>query len=120
MEKQIAVISDIHSNSWALEAVISDAKQNSIDTIINLGDSIFGPLDPIGTIDILIDNNVINVMGNEDEIILNKKNQYIAHPILKYLDKFVTPFVIQWLQELPFQYANQTAVNNRILTILEI
>jgi len=34
----IAAISDIHSNVFALEAVLTDIKHRDIDQIVNLGD----------------------------------------------------------------------------------
>lgn len=51
--EKIAVISDIHGNKWALKEVINDIKERNIDTIFNLGDSLYGPLDPVSTYDIL-------------------------------------------------------------------
>lgn len=64
----IAVISDIHSNKNALEAVLRDADGRNIDLIVNLGDSLFGPLDPLGTARLLMQrDNIVNIMGNCDE-----------------------------------------------------
>jgi 3',5'-cyclic AMP phosphodiesterase CpdA len=48
-EMTIALISDIHGNSWALDAVLEDINQRGIDQIVNLGDCVYGPLDPAGT-----------------------------------------------------------------------
>lgn len=31
--------------------------------IINLGDSVYGPLDPLGTIEILMSNEMIHIKG---------------------------------------------------------
>lgn len=49
MHKSIAVISDIHSNRLALEAVLQDISERQVDIVVNLGDSLFGPVDPLGT-----------------------------------------------------------------------
>lgn len=35
---KIAIISDVHGNMTALEAVLADIKQRGIDLIYNLGD----------------------------------------------------------------------------------
>ena len=43
---KIALISDIHGNTWALEAVVDDLDSRGIQTVLNLGDSVYGPLDP--------------------------------------------------------------------------
>jgi len=103
MSNTIAIISDIHGNSWALEAVINDIHKRGINKIINLGDSIYGPLDPIGTIDILVENEVTSILGNEDRIIiehLNTKNNLI----LEYLSKCLDPIIIEWLKKLLFDF----------------
>ena len=44
MKKRIAIISDIHGNLEAMEAVLNDIKKQDIDEVICLGDSIsIGP-----------------------------------------------------------------------------
>ena len=41
---KIAVLSDIHANMHALEAVVEDAEERGVDIFLNAGDSIgFGP-----------------------------------------------------------------------------
>ena len=45
---KIAIISDVHGNSHALKAVLEDIKHRKAEMIINLGDSLYGPLDPLG------------------------------------------------------------------------
>jgi len=43
-DERVAIISDIHSNIWALEAVLSDIKKLGVERIICLGDIIgYGP-----------------------------------------------------------------------------
>ena len=44
-----AVISDIHANVWALEAVLNDIERHSVDAILQLGDVLYGPLAPQAT-----------------------------------------------------------------------
>lgn len=64
-ENAIAVISDIHSNVYALEAVLRDIDLRGIKTIVNLGDTLFGPIDPMKTAEILMNRpNLIHIMGN--------------------------------------------------------
>lgn len=43
---RIAVLSDIHGNLAALEAVAADIAKRSADAVFNLGDSLSGPLRP--------------------------------------------------------------------------
>ncbi len=66
----LAVIADIHGNRWALEAVLDNLALWGVERIVNLGDSLYGPLDPAGTAEILIDRRIPTVRGNEDRIIV--------------------------------------------------
>jgi hypothetical protein len=45
---RFAVLSDIHGNLSALEAVLADIASRSVSQIVNLGDHLQGPLDPVG------------------------------------------------------------------------
>ena len=55
---RLAVISDIHGNRPALEAVEADIAQLGADATINLGDLVSGPVDPVGTISARITNPI--------------------------------------------------------------
>ena len=46
---KLAILSDIHGNRWALEAVLDDLLRTLGRRDINLGDSLWGVLDPAGT-----------------------------------------------------------------------
>ncbi|CAH2463755.1 hypothetical protein BWGOE2_34290 [Bacillus mycoides] len=63
MKRKIAIISDIYGNSHALKAVLKDISRRKVEMIINLGDSVYGPLDPLGTIEILMSNEMIHIKG---------------------------------------------------------
>jgi hypothetical protein len=45
---RFAVLSDIHGNLSALEAVLADIASRSVSQIVNLGDHLQGPLHPVG------------------------------------------------------------------------
>lgn len=69
-EMKLAVISDVHGNFRALEAVLSDAKALSVDHILFLGDLIFMGLDPQPCFDLLMANKpLVTIKGNTDAII---------------------------------------------------
>lgn len=66
----IAIISDIHANLEALEAVLQDIKDRKIETIYCLGDIIdYGP-DPEACVDLAYEFDV-NLLGNHEEAVLN-------------------------------------------------
>ncbi|UQN10611.1 metallophosphoesterase [Deinococcus sp. QL22] len=46
MSLRIAVISDVHGNAFALEAVLGEVSSESPDLILNLGDQVTGQADP--------------------------------------------------------------------------
>ena len=71
-----AVISDVHGNRWALEAVLHDIASRRVDAILNLGDSVYGPLQPHETSSLLREHCAIHVLGNQDRILFETS----AHP----------------------------------------
>lgn len=64
--KRFAVIADIHGNSDALAAVLADIDALRIETIINLGDHLSGPLAARETADMLMAREIISIRGNHD------------------------------------------------------
>jgi putative phosphoesterase len=63
---RFAAIADIHGNLWALEAVLADIRARGIDLIVNLGDHLYGPLDPASTAEMLIALDLPAISGNQD------------------------------------------------------
>ncbi|MDP6543076.1 MAG: metallophosphoesterase family protein [Phycisphaerae bacterium] len=62
----IAIISDIHSNTAALTAVLDDISERKVDRVICLGDVVgYGP-DPCGCIDLVMERCCTTVLGNHD------------------------------------------------------
>jgi len=43
---KLAVLSDIHGNIRALNAVIRDLEHRGVEHVVNLGDYLYGPFDP--------------------------------------------------------------------------
>lgn len=67
---RIAAISDIHGNLAALDAVLADIARRGVDHIVNLGDILSGPLDPVGTADRLIPLALPTISGNQERQLL--------------------------------------------------
>ncbi len=70
MPNRIAVISDIHGNVWALDAVLEDISERNVGCIVNLGDSVYGPLMPTETAEMVLSRGITSVRGNEDRLIV--------------------------------------------------
>ena len=72
MKKRLAILADIHGNSIALKAVLSDiSKQGEIDAFVSLGDlAVFGP-DPVGVLNLLQQlKPIYYVCGNTDRYLI--------------------------------------------------
>lgn len=66
------IVSDIHSNLEALEAVISDAqRRKGFDTIWCLGDTVGYGADPGACLDLLMSYPLLAVLGNHDRAALD-------------------------------------------------
>ena len=66
------ILSDIHGNRWALEAVLEDLDPRGISDVVNLGDSFYGPLDPAGCYEILARRSWPTVRGNQDRLLVSE------------------------------------------------
>ncbi|HUD27291.1 MAG TPA: metallophosphoesterase family protein [Novosphingobium sp.] len=67
----IAVISDIHGNLGALEAVLADARARGAERVVNLGDILSGPLDAVGTAERLMALGLETIRGNHERQLLD-------------------------------------------------
>jgi len=65
-----AILSDIHGNLPALEAVVADAEAQGCDTFVNLGDILSGPLWPRETAEYLMARDWATIAGNHERQLL--------------------------------------------------
>ena len=63
---RLAVISDVHGNLRALEAVLADLATRAPDVTVNLGDCVTSPLWPRETLELLESRSLPTVRGNHD------------------------------------------------------
>ena len=104
---KIAIISDIHANTLALEAVLNQINSLKVDKIFCLGDILMAGYDPNGTAKIILGlNNLEIIQGNTDkmvacfsqELLEKAKNKfpcmgYALEDDLKIIDKKYKDFV---------------------------
>ncbi|WP_296648673.1 metallophosphoesterase family protein, partial [Romboutsia sp. 13368] len=69
----IAVISDIHSNIYALDEVISDIKNRNVDMVVCTGDLVGYGTRPNEVIEKIKEEKILTIMGNYDDAIGNLK-----------------------------------------------
>lgn len=100
---RFAVLSDIHANLWALEAVLEDVHRRGLETILNLGDMLYGPLQPRATYDLLMREKVaLAVQGNQDrEIHQATPRELAANATLAHTVRELGEDPIAWLRQLP-------------------
>jgi len=91
---RIAVLSDIHGNSWALSEVLKDIEKRKADFIVNLGDSLYGPLNPKETFELIKSNFIISISGNEDRLIVERNHK---SPTLNYVIDELNDEAMDWL-----------------------
>ena len=97
----IAAISDIHSNVFALQAVLADIKKRGVDQIVNLGDILYGPIAPKATYELLMAhrNEIITICGNQDRQIYEATESEIANnPTMDFIVKDLPKDAIEWMQ----------------------
>jgi len=97
---QFAVLSDIHANIWALEAVLTDIARRSLDHIINLGDTLYGPLEPQATAECLMKVSLVSIQGNQDRLLLEQPISPVS-PTLAYVLKDLSSRSLDWLAAQP-------------------
>lgn len=67
---RIAVLSDIHGNVAALEAVLADIGRRGVDLTVNLGDILSGGLWPVETAAMLMPLDLPTLRGNHERQVL--------------------------------------------------
>lgn len=67
---RIAILADIHGNLPALEAVADDLDRRGVDAVVNLGDSLSGPLLPRETAQFLMARDWLHLAGNHERQLL--------------------------------------------------
>lgn len=102
---RIAAISDIHSNIYALEAVIDDIKARAVDITVNLGDILYGSIAPKATYELLMEHGFTTISGNQDrEIYEATPSEIEANPTLKFIHDELEVEALDWLKNLPFDH----------------
>lgn len=66
---RLAVLSDVHGNLHALDAVLDDIAGQGVDATLALGDFLSGPSDPVGVAERCMALDMPSVRGNHDRYI---------------------------------------------------
>jgi predicted phosphodiesterase len=102
---KLAVLSDIHGNLPALQAVLEEVAREHVDAIVNLGDSLSGPLLPAETADFLMARDFVTIRGNHERQLLAQWELPGAERDLGNVDGWsascIAPHHAHWLGRLP-------------------
>ncbi|MFP4163274.1 MAG: metallophosphoesterase family protein [Chitinispirillaceae bacterium] len=100
-----AIISDIHGNLEALNAVLKDIKKRSVDEIICLGDVVGYYPDPQKCIDLVRSNVSHCIAGNHDYAAIGKIDTtnftYYAHTAIEWTKHHLGSSEKEFLETLP-------------------
>ncbi len=78
---RVALLSDIHANLAALEAVLASANGQHIDTVWNVGDAVgYGP-DPDRVIELMVIEGATCVRGNHDAAVAGAIGLELFNPL---------------------------------------
>ncbi|QHN03903.1 metallophosphoesterase family protein [Granulicella sp. WH15] len=112
---RIAIVSDIHGNLTALEAVIADLRQTAPDLILHGGDLVQNGAIPAEVIDRIRDLGWPGILGNTDEMLFRPEalTEFASHsPQLEHLFAMIAEIAeftrqalgeerLEWLRSLP-------------------
>jgi predicted phosphodiesterase len=101
---RIATFSDVHSNVFALKAVISDIGLAGADLILNLGDIFYGPIAPRATFELLMEHDIVTILGNQDRQIYQATAEEIeSNPTMGFVVDDLGEKPLGWMKALPFE-----------------
>ncbi|MGK5080241.1 metallophosphoesterase family protein [Janthinobacterium sp. HLX7-2] len=96
---KIAVISDIHGNLDALDAVLADIARRGADVIVNLGDIVSGHLQPRATAARLMALDLPTIRGNHERQLLGDPARMGESD--SYARAQLLPEQLAWIAALP-------------------
>ncbi|SEJ40370.1 Predicted phosphodiesterase [Sphingobium sp. AP50] len=97
---RIAVLSDIHGNLIALNAVLADVAARGVERIVNLGDILSGPLWPCETADRLMAWELPTIRGNHERQLLTQHRDRMGLSD-GYAASVLEPRHCDWIASLP-------------------
>lgn len=118
---RVAIVSDIHGNLRAFQAVLADLRQVAPDIVVHGGDLAYGGTHAAEIIDQVRSLGWPGVRGNTDEMLWDPESltRFAATasklaPLLAILQQLIPPTLanigrerLRWLEELPFLYSQE-------------
>ena len=119
---RVAIVSDIHGNLRAFEAVLADLRQVAPDLVVHGGDLVYGGAHPAEIIDQIRSLSWPGVRGNTDEMLWAPESlaEFAATapklaPLLGILREIIPPTIasigeerLRWLEGFPLLYSQES------------
>lgn len=100
---RLALISDVHGNLTALEAVLADIDARGIGRILNLGDYVGKGPRGREVVDLCRERCAVNILGNWDDFLPDPTRSFDSDSLRWWLDQ-LGPGQGEWLRSLPFSH----------------
>lgn len=103
----IAIVSDIHGNLPALNAVFEKIDGLGCDRVISLGDVTGYYAQPSECLDLLVERNAIQLLGNHDQYLVSGSGcprSRLISELLEHQEKVVTEEQLEFLAGLKSRY----------------
>lgn len=97
---RLAVLSDVHGNAVALDAVLADIVTQSVDATLCLGDHVSGPMDPAGVAERLMTLDGPMIAGNHDRWVIELR-QSGQGTVDRFAAEQLSEVQHKWLAALP-------------------
>ncbi|MGA2784769.1 MAG: YfcE family phosphodiesterase [Candidatus Bathyarchaeia archaeon] len=118
-DKKVAVISDVHGNLDALQAVVSDAKKLGLQIFLNAGDAVGFGIYPSQVVKTLRSAMFLNVIGNVDlEVLEGLRNPELNRndAAKKFTIEELRPSDVAYLESLPKELRLKVDGTNVLVT----
>jgi predicted phosphodiesterase len=101
--ERLGVIADVHGNLLAFQAVLKDATHRGVERLVDLGDTLYGPFQPLQAYRLFQSAKIIaGVAGNQDRRIYQAtRNDLGSNRVLAHVVGQLGVEPIAWLRALP-------------------
>lgn len=100
-----AIISDVHANIDALNAVLSRIDSMGVDTVVCLGDVVGYNAEPNECVAVIASRNIQTILGNHDAVVCGLEDPWGFNPIALmaavWTREQLTDTSLEWLRGLP-------------------
>src|SRR5512136_558039 len=122
---RVAILSDVHGNLTALDAVLADLRRQKPDLTFHGGDLAYGGCNPCEVLDCVMQQGWAGVVGNTDEMLWNQEGRADLEtrapklrPLFRILFDVAGPATrtmigearLKWLQALPAELRHEDLV----------